>query len=415
VIGLLVASPEARAMAEALRARVEGNTASLRAVLDQEGLTPRERASRVNALNHARHLLKGELRQVTEAMEQEALEKELGFYEAHPDHWLVWLQPAIDELRSQLELTQADPGDRMAHLSTRIRTAKSAADGQERSADRYVDRLLAESRERRDRRERRSDPRDLDPFEAPGAWCDERCPVTGRPLTEGIAAIPFVADRSDLTSGNLMAGGQNVDRMPVDRGPLLSLAAVRELMWGELGQMASPYTTGAGWYNAAIPVLLGPASPAALRDLERAIGWLSTGTSAFAPQMAAAIPGALAVLLGDPDDGPDGSVPVQALLRTTALLGRFRSYPYVAGTVVFDETAPKQPLTGVWAKSLDDAGGAACLQNAGCITSLFARAVAAEAADPAIVAEDLWAWACRNLARSILTTLSSDGRIEREP
>lgn len=410
VLALIVSTPEAQAKVEGLRARVEANTASIRAVVDQEGLTPRERASRVNALNNARHLLKGELRQAREAMEQEALDKEFGFYEAHPNHWLVWLQPAIDTLRAQLGLTQVDPGAAMAHLSTRIRTAKSVEDGQARAADRYVDRLLAESRERRDRRARKADPRDHLPFESPAVWTDARCPVTGRPLTDGLAAIPFVADRSDLTSGNIMAGGQNVDRMPIDPGPIFSLSAVRELMWGELGQMASPYSTGSAWYNAAIPVLLGPATPAAMAELEKAIGWLATGTSAFAPQMAEAIPGGLAVLLGDPADGPNRNPQVQALLRTTALFNRYKSYRYVPGTAAFDETTIKQPLAWVWAKSLDEAGGAACLQSFGCITSYFARAVAADTADAAMVAEDLWAWACRNIARGALGAPGGDGR-----
>jgi hypothetical protein len=410
VVAMLTASPESQARLHALREAVEANTATLRAAVDDEALSPRERASRCNALNHARHLLKGELREAREALEQAALEKELGFYESHPNHWLVWLQPALDDLKAQLGLTQVDPGDKMAHLSTRIRTAKSTEDGRSRSADRYVDRLLAASRERRDHIARKDDPRDRVAFEAPGVWTRARCPVSRRPLTDGLAAIPFVADRSDLTSGNIMAGGQNVDRMPIDRGPLLSLAAVRDLMWAELGQMASPYTTGTLWYNAAIPVLLGPATPDGMRDLERALGWLATGTSAFAPQMAEALPGALAALLGAPTNEPDVNPQVQALLRTTALLGRYRSYPYAPGTAAFDEAAPKQPLTEVWAKSLDDNAFAACLQSFGCVTSLFARAVAADRADPAAVADDLFSWACRNIARSILGTASTDGR-----
>jgi len=410
VLAMLTASPESVAHVDELRAAVEANTADIRAVLDQEDLSPRERASRCNALNNARHLLKGSLRQAREAMEQAALEKELGFYEAHPNHWLVWLQPAIDELKLQLGLTQVDPGDAMAHLSTRIRTAKSVQDGKTRSADRYVERILAESRARRDALARKNDPRDRVPFETPGVWTEARCPVNGLPLTEGLAAIPFVADRSDLTAGNLMAGGQNVDRMPIDPGALLSLSAVRELMWGELGQMASPYTSGGHWYNAAIPLVLGPATADMMRDLERAIGWLSTGTTAFAPQMAEAVPGALAVLLGASSDSPDTSPQVQGLLRTTALLPRYRSYPYAPGTAAFDESGPKQSLTAVWAKSLDDAAYQACLQSMGCITSLFARAVAADRVDPAAVADDLFSWACRNLARSILGTPSHDGR-----
>lgn len=410
VLAMLTASPASVARIEALTAPVEANTAAIRAVVSQEGLTPRERAGRLNALNNARRLLKGAVREAREALDQEMLDKELGFYESHPNHWLVWLQPAIDELKGQLELTQVDPGDKMAHLSTRIRTAKSVGDGKARAADRYVDKLLAESRARRDRQARKADPRDRVPFEAPGAWTTDRCPITGRPLTEGLAAIPFVADRSDLTSGNIMAGGQNVDRMPIDTGAMFSLAAVRELMWGELGQMASPYHTGTGWYNAAIPVLLGQATPDAVRDLERAIGWLATGTSAFAPQMAEAIPGALAVLLGVPTNVSDRSPQVQALLRTSALLARFRSYPYAAGTAAFDESVPKEPLTTVWARSVDDASGAACLQSLGCVTSLFARAVAADQVDVSMVADDLFAWGCRNIARGVLGTPSTDGR-----
>ncbi|MES2642885.1 MAG: hypothetical protein V4850_25600 [Myxococcota bacterium] len=410
VLAMLTASPASVARIEALTAPVEANTAAIRAVVSQEGLSPRERAGRLNALNNARRLLKGAVREAREALEQEVLDKELGFYESHPNHWLVWLQPAIDELKGQLELTQVDPGDTMAHLSTRIRTAKSVGDGKARAADRYVDKLLAESRARRDRQARKADPRDRVPFEAPGAWTADRCPITGRPLTEGLAAIPFVADRSDLSSGNIMAGGQNVDRMPIDTGAMFSLAAVRELMWGELGQMAAPYHTGTDWYNAAIPVLLGPATPDAVRELERAIGWLATGTSAFAPQMAEAIPGALAVLLGAPTNGSDRTPQVQALLRTSALLGRFRSYPYAAGTAAFDESAAKEPLTTVWARSVDDASGAACLQSLGCVTSLFARAVAADQVDVSMVADDLFAWGCRNIARSVLGTTSTDGR-----
>jgi hypothetical protein len=410
VLAMLTASPASVARIEALTAPVEANTAAIRAVVSQEARSPRERASRLNALNNARRLLKGAVREAREALDQEVLDKELGFYESHPNHWLVWLQPAIDELEGQLQLTQVDPGDKMAHLSTRIRTAKSVGDGKARAADRYVDKLLAESRARRDRQARKADPRDRVPFEAPGAWIADRCPITGRPLTDGLAAIPFVADRSDLTSGNIMAGGQNVDRMPIDTGAMFSLSAVRELMWGERGQMASPYHTGTDWYNAAIPVLLGPATPDAVRELERAIGWLATGTSAFAPQMAEAIPGALAVLLGAPTNGSDRTPQVQALLRTSALLSRFRSYPYAAGTAAFDESAPKEPLSTVWARSVDDASGAACLRSLGCVTSLFARAVAADQVDVSMVADDLFAWGCRNIARGVLGTPSTDGR-----
>lgn len=410
VLAMLTAAPEAVARIEALRAQVAANTAAIRAVIEQEALTPRERSSRINTLNNARHLLKGELRVAKETMEQQALEKEFKFYETHPNHWLVWLQPAIDELKAQLGLTQADSGGVMAHLSTRIRTARSVQDGKSRAEDRYLDRLLAESRARRDHLARKADPRDKEPLESPGRHLDALCPVSGRPLDQGVAAIPFVADRSDLTSGNIMAGGQNVDRMPIDAGPMLSLQAVRELMWGELGQMASPYSSAGSFYNAAIPVLLGPATKESLRDLERAIGWLCTGTTAFGPQMVEAIPGALAVLLGTPTAEPERQAQVQALLRTSALLPHYRSYPYVAGTSVFDETAPKESVTTAWARSVEQSCGVACLQSMGCITSLFARALAADYVAPEFVAEDLFAWACRNIARSVLSASGTDGR-----
>lgn len=409
VIAMLTAAPEATARMDALRQQVAENTAAIRALVEREGLTPRERSSRVNMLNNARHLLKGELRVAKESMEQQALEKEFGFYESHPNHWLVWLQPAIDALKAQLGLTQADPGDVMAHLSTRIRTARSVQDGVARAEDRYLDKLLAESRSRRDHLARKADPRDKVPFETPAPWMSGVCPISCQPLTAGLAAIPFVADRSDLTSGNIMAGGQNVDRMPIDPGPMLSLAAVRDLMWGELGQMASPYSSNGAWYNAAIPVHLGPASSESIRDLERAIGWLCTGTSAFGPQMAEAIPAALAVLLGAPTDAPGSEDQVQALLRTSALLPKYRSYPYVAGTSVFDESGTKESLTAVWARSVEQSVGVACLQNMGCITSLFARAVAANQVMPEFVAEDLFAWACRNIARGVLGASDADG------
>jgi len=410
VIAMLTAAPEAAARMETLRTQVAENTAAIRAVIEQEGLTPRERASRINMLNNARHLLKGELRTAKESMEQQALEREFGFYEAHPNHWLVWLQPAIDELKAQLGSTQADPGNARANLWRRIRTAKSVQDGTTRSADRFLDKLLAESRSRRDHLARKADPRDKVPFEIPANWTNASCPVSGRPLTAGLAAIPFVADRSDLTSGNIMAGGQNVDRMPIDPGPMLSLPAVRELMWGELGQMASPYSSNGNCYKASIPVRLGSAGNESSRALERAIGWLCTGTSAFGPQMAEAIPAALAVLLGAPTDEPGHEDQVQALLRTSALLPKYRSYPYVAGTAVFDESSPKEPVTTAWARSVEQAAGVACLQSMGCITSFFARAVAADHVAPEFVAEDLFAWACRNIARGILGSSGPDGR-----
>ncbi len=412
VISMLTAAPEAAARVETLRTQIGENTAAIRAVIEQEGLTPRERSSRINMLNNARHLMKGELRNAKENMEQQALEREFGFYESHPNHWLVWLQPAIDELKTQLGLTQVDPGNTMAHLSTRIRTAKSVEDGKFRSEDRYLDKLLAESRSRRDHLARKADPRDKVPFETPALWTGAVCLVSGQRLTEGLAAIPFVADRSDLTSGNIMAGGQNVDRMPIDPGPMLSLQAVRELMWGELGQMASPYSSNGAWYNAAIPVHLGPASNDSIRDLERAIGWLCTGTTAFGPQMAEAIPASLVVLLGAPTETNvlGREVQVQALLRTTALLPKYRSYPYVAGTAVFDESSPKEPVTTAWARSVEQAAGVACLQSMGCITSFFARAVAADHVASEFVAEDLFAWACRNIARGVLGASGPDGR-----
>ena len=409
VLAMLTATPESAARVESLREQVAANTAAIRAVVDQPGLSPRERSSRINTLNNARHLLKGELRAASERMEQEALERELGFYQDHPNHWLIWLKPAIDELKAQLGLTQADPGNLVAHLSTRIRTARSVQDGVARAEDRYLDKLLADSRARRDHLHRKADPRDKLPFETPALWTRALCPIRCQPLTEGLAAIPFVADRSDLTSGNLMAGGQNVDRMPIDPGPMLSLAAVRELMWGELGQMASPYAANGSWYNAAIPVHLGPASNESMRDLERAIGWLCTGTSAFGPQMAEAIPATLVALLGPPSAAAGSEDQVQAILRTSALLPRYQSYPYVAGTAVFDESGTKQSLTAVWARSVEQAAGIACLQSMGCITSLFARAVAADQVTPEFVAEDLFAWACRNLARSVLGASDADG------
>ena len=410
VLAMLVASPEAQAAVEALRAAIGENSAQIRAALATLTGQPRALSARLNALNTERHALKEKLREQTKEMEQATLDRELGFYKAHPNHWLVWLQPAIEALKAQLELTQADPGDKIAHLSTRIRTAKSVADGQSCAADRYLDRLLAESRARRDRRDRQADPRDQEPFEQPGRWTEACCPLTGRLLTEGLAAIPFVADRSDLTSGNLMAGGQNVDRIPVDRQPLLSMNAVRDLTWGELGQMASPWVTAEGAYNAAIPLLLGPATPASMRQLEAAIGWLCSGTSAFGPQMAEALPGALVSLLGPPSDQADHHPATQGLLRTLPLLERFSSYPYAPGTAALDESAPKAPLPVVWGRSVREAADAACLQSFGCITSFFARALCADAVDAYQVTLDLFSWGCRNLARSVLSTPSEDGR-----
>src|SRR5262249_28279153 len=66
-----------------------------------------------------------------------------------------------------------------------------------------------------------------------------------------------------------------------------------------------------------------------------------------------------------------------ALLRTTALFRRMRSYPYVPGTAVLDESAPRQPVPDVWALCLMDGAESACLQTAGCISSVLARAAGA--------------------------------------
>ncbi|MCA9542219.1 MAG: hypothetical protein KC620_25155, partial [Myxococcales bacterium] len=302
----------------------------------------------------------------------------------------------------------------MQHLSTRIRTRKSREDGQARAADRYVDKLLARTRARQDEasRKRARDDEDL-ALESPATWLTTPCPITGaRPDGGEVFGLPFVADRRDITSGNLTAGAQNVDRMPVARDALFSMEAIRHLMWApQNGQMASPYVTGRGVYNAAIPVLLGPAKPSTLHALERAIGWLCTGTSAFEPPMAEAIPGALASVLGPPGPEPPtgrGLAPLtrteqaHALLRTTALFGHFRSYPYVTGTVTLDESSPKQPLTEVWSLSLIEMADAASNRTAGCTTSVLARAVGADAFDVALVARGLFAWCCRNVARSVL-------------
>src|SRR5262249_25543988 len=353
-------------------------------------LSARERSARINTLNNARRLLKEGLRLAEERIEQDLVERELAFLQGHPNHWAVWLQPALDELRRQLSLTQQDPGEAMQHLSTRIRTKKSREDGQTRAADRHVEALVARSRARHDAAARKHDPADDQPFERPGVWLDRRCPITGAPLTEGLAALPFVADRSDITSGNVARGGQNVARLPVERDAMLSLKAVRALMWGPSGQMASPFCTPRGVYNAAIPVLLGPATPAALRDLQKAIGWLCTGTSAFEPALAEAIPAALGSVLGRLDVEDEGSPATadeqaHALLRTAALFRRLHAYPYVSGTVVLDESAPRQPLPDVWALCLMEGAESACLQTAGCLASVLGRAVAASVIEVAPV------------------------------
>lgn len=416
VLAMITASDEEKAAIQDAQVKLDENTAAIQELLASTGLSRREVASRLNTLNLDRHLLKQDIREKRDQAEQRSLERELGFYENHPNHWLVWLSPALDELKSQLSLVQADPGDVMAHLSTRIRTAKSVADGQSRSADRYLDKLLATSRGRRDYLNRKADPRDDLPVEnVPASWGAPSCPITGKSILDALGAVPFVADRGDLTSGNLMAGGQAVDRLPVGRGEVLSMDAVKNLMWGDLGQFASPYVTGTGMYNAAIPVLCGQATPRKLRELEASIGWLCTGTSAFGPQMAEAVPGALVMLLGVPTYNGDDSDEVQAILRTVPLVEHFRSYPYAPGTVVLDETAKKAPLPEVWGKSVRDALGKASLQNMGCITSLFARALAGDVGPIPLdqyvreVALDLFTWGCRNIGRSLLAQSTSDG------
>lgn len=416
VLRTLTAPPEGRERLDALRRELDDNLRQIQAAQAGER-TLRERSARINALNNARRLLKDALRETHERLDQELLERELVFLKERPDHWVAWLQPALDLLRSQLSLTQQEIGGAMQHLSTRIRTKKSREDGQLRSADRYVEALVARSRERNDRAARKADPEDSAPIERPATFLWARCPVSGDSVNEGIAGLPFVADRLDLTSGNIAAGGQNVDRIPVEADALLSLRAVRGLMWGENGQMAAPFCTPRGIYNAAIPVLLGPATRAGLRDLEKAIGWLCTGTSAFEPAMAEAIPGALAAVLGrpgpavDPGDGAlSADLQAHALLRTTALFEHFRSYPYVAGTAVLDESASKLPLPEVWAKSVEDSAAAASLQSSGCVTSLLAKTVGASRVDVAAVARGMFAWICRNVGRSVLGTPGEDGR-----
>ncbi len=413
----LSATPEETELLQTFERRLRDNLEGIQAAREAP-MTARERSARINTLNNARRLLKDSLRVAQESLEQAMVERELAFLQGHPNHWAVWLQPALDELREQLSLTQQDVGGAMQHLSTRIRTKKSRDDGQTRAVDRHVEALVARSRARHDAAARALDPADDVAFERPGAWLSRRCPITGAPLTAGLAALPFVADRGDITSGNVASGGQNVDRLPVERDTFLSLQAVRGLMWGPSGQMASPFCTPRGVYNAAIPVLLGPATPALLRDLQKAIGWLCTGTSAFEPAMAEAIPAALGSVLGQLSSSDEPADPVlpsvdeqaHALLRTTALLRHVQSYPYVSGTAVLDESAPRQPLTDVWALALMDGAETACLQNAGCISSVLARAVAASAFDLPAVARGMFSWACRNLARSVLGTTATDGR-----
>lgn len=410
----LTAAPEELELLETFERRLQDNTLLIQAAREATA-TARERSARINTLNNARRLLKESLRVAQERVEQDLVERELTFLQGHPNHWAVWLQPALDELRRQLSLTQQDPGEAMRHLSTRIRTKRSREDGATRAVDRHIEALAVRSRARRDAAAREHDPADDVAFEQPGVWLDRRCPITGASLTEGLAALPFVADRSDITSGNVASGGQNVDRLPVERDAMLSLKAVRALMWGPGGQMASPFCTARGVYNAAIPVLLGPATPAALRDLQKAIGWLCTGTSAFEPAMAEAIPAALGSVLGrlDVSDTPGAATAdeqAHALLRTASLFRHLRSLPYASGTAVLDESAPRQPLPDVWALSLMDSAESACLQTAGCISSVLARAVAASVLEIEKVARGMFSWACRNLARSVLGVGSSDGR-----
>ncbi|MCA9660951.1 MAG: hypothetical protein KC486_21600, partial [Myxococcales bacterium] len=414
VVARITAQPGEMDRIHGLEAQLRSNTEAFAAARrDAAGL--RDLSARIGALNNARRLIKEALREATEIQEQAALEREEAYMRGHPDHWVVWLGPVLEVIGGQLEATQRDVGDAMAHLSTRIRTKKSREDGQQRAADRYIDKLLARSRARHDvgarKRARFGDDVAL---ESPGEWLTTPCPITGAAPGGGeIFGLPFVADRRDITSGNLSSGAQNVDRMPVARDALLSMAAIRNLMWApQNGQMAAPYVTANGVYNAAIPVLLGAAKPSTLHALERAIGWLCTGTSAFEPPMAEAIPAALVAILGAPgadDAAPDrGLAPLtrgeqaHALLRTTALLRHLRSYPYVANTATLDESGTKLPLTEVWSRNLIDMGDGASTRNAGCAAAVFARAVGAEGFDVALVARGLFAWCCRNVARSVL-------------
>ena len=410
VLMQLTSSEEEMAEVHRLEKMLEENSAAYRFIEDEE-LSPRERAARVQVLNQARHRIKLLLREASADQQQRALEREERYLREHPNHWVVWLAPVLELLYERLGKTQADEGDAVEHLSTRIRSAKSREDNQKRSVDRYVDRMLARSRERQDWRARHRSPEDDQPIEEPAAWIDASCPVTKKKITEGLFGLPFVADRSDLTSGNVTAGGQNVDRIPVPREAFYSLEAVEHLMWAPTsGQMAAPYATARSLYNAAIPVLLGAAKPSGIDALKRSIGWLCTGTSAFEPAMAEVIPATLGSVLGQPSwverdkiEGiPTRHEQAHALLRTTALFYSFWSYPYVANTTEFNESRKKIPLPLVWAESVMDMSGAASLQGCGSISSLLARAVGASELDAEQVARDLFQWGCRNLARSIL-------------
>ena len=410
VVMQLTSSEEEMAEVHRLEKLLEENSAAYRFIEDEE-LTPRERAARVQLLNQARHRIKLALREAIAAQQQRALEREEQYLRQHPNHWVVWLAPVLEVLYERLGKTQADEGDVVDHLSTRIRSAKSREDNQKRAVDRYVDRMLARSRERQDWRARHRAPHEDVPIEEPAPWIDARCPVTRKKITEGLFGLPFVADRSDLTSGNVTAGGQNVDRIPVPREAFYSLEAVEHLMWAPTsGQMAAPYATERSLYNAAIPVMLGAAKPSDIDALKRSIGWLCTGTSAFEPAMAEVIPAALGSVLGQPSwverdkiNGiPTRHEQAHALLRTTALFSSFWSYPYVANTTEFNESRKKIPLPLVWAESVMDMSGAASLQGCGSTSSLLARAVGASELDAEQVARDLFQWCCRNLARSIL-------------
>lgn len=416
VVAMLTAAPELKAEYEAKLALGTQLSNQLNAT-QSVAMTRKERASRSEAINVLLRQVKKAAREIQEKMAQEALERELGWMESHPNHWLVWLEPALEELKGQLTKTQAEVGDVMSHLSTRIQSAKAKEDGNARAVDRYRDKLLQESRERRDRKERAADPQDAVPWESNSVgWAQgQTCPISGSAITNGIAVLPFVADRRDLTSGNIMSGGQNVDRMPVTRG-FMSLEAATDLMWGELGQMASPYVYKGEPYNAGIPVLLGPASCKGMRELEKAIGWLSTGTTAFAPQMAEAVPGALVSLLGDVEDQTaQGDVESSALLATTALFSYYKSYPYINGTATFNEGVAKQSLPVVWHESVSASLGNSCLAQFGCITSFFARAVASGpwgVQEQTQIAKDLFSWGVRNAARSILNAKTGVNGVE---
>ena len=412
VLSSLTASEGERATLDAIKDQIDANLRQIEHAR-HGGLSLRALSSRMNALNNARRVLKKSLREGREALDQKLLERELVFMQKNPDHWAVWLQPAVDAIQAQLEKTQRDVGDAMQHLSTRIRSKKSREDGQTRAVDRHIERLQERSRARHDKRARRDDAGDHVAFEAPARWLDARCPITHASLEEGIVGLPFVADRADITSGNVASGGQNVDRIDVPAEAFVSLDAARELMWGVNGQMASPFCMGRGVYNAVIPTLLGAATPAKVRALEKAIGWLCTGTSGFEGPMAEAIPGALAAVLGALDDTGDALArrrQAHALLRTTALFDRFWSYPYVAGTSVLDEAAKRLPLSRVWAMSLETSGEAASLRSSGCVTSVLAKAVGADSLNAVAIARGMFMWSCRNIARSILAHNGEDGR-----